>query len=98
MDADKNLDNYKSFFADQIREAVAEQQKINKSAMRSLFKSGDLSLAYIDSVQNETGYVIIKCPRGMAPRLKVQKCLTVIKKSAFDKYGTRPLEDRKSVV
>lgn len=92
MDADKKLDNYKSFFADQIREAVEEQQKINKSAMRSLFKSGDLSLAYIDSVQNETGYVIIKCPRGMAPRLKVQKCLTVIKKSAFDKYGARPLE------
>lgn len=92
MDADKKLDNYKSFFADQIKEAVAEQQKINKSAMRSLFKSGDLSLSYIDSVQNETGYVIIKCPRGMAPRLKVQKCLTVIKKSAFDKYGTRPLE------
>lgn len=92
MDADKKLDNYKSFFADQIREAVEEQQKINKSAMRTLFKSGDLSLAYIDSVQNDTGYVIIKCPRGMAPRLKVQKCLTVIKKSAFDKYGARPLE------
>ena len=71
IDKDKKLDNYKRFFADQVKEAIAEQQKVNKSAMRSLFKTGDLALAYIDSVQNETGYVIIKCPRGMAPRLKV---------------------------
>lgn len=90
--ADKKLDNYKSFFADQVKEAVLEQQKVNKSTMRSLFKSGDLALAYIDSVQNETGYVIIKFPRGMAPRLKVQKCLTVIKKGAFEKLGARPIE------
>lgn len=92
IDKDKKLDNYKSFFADQVKEAIAEQQKVNKSAMRSLFKTGDLALAYIDSVQNETGYVIIKCPRGMAPRLKVQKCLTVIKKGAFEKLGARPIE------
>lgn len=92
IDKDKKLDNYKSFFTDQVKEAIAEQQKVNKSAMRSLFTSGDLALAYIDSVQNETGYVIIKCPRGMAPRLKVQKCITVIKKSAFQRYGSHPLE------
>ena len=92
MDANKKLDNYKSFFADQVKEAILEQQKVNKSAMKTLFKSGDLTLAYIDSVQNETGYVIIKCPHGMAPRLKVQKCITVIKKGAFEKFGTRPIE------
>lgn len=91
-DSNKKLDNYKSFFADQIKEAVTEQQKINKSSMRSLFQTGELSIAYIDSVQNETGYVILKCPRKMAPRLKVQKCLTVIKKKAFEDFGSHPTE------
>lgn len=92
MDTTKRLDFIKGFFADQVKEAIEEQQKINKSPMYSLFKSGELSLAYIDSVQEETGYVIIKCPNGMTPRLKVQKCLTVIKKEAFEKYGTHPTE------
>lgn len=92
MEVNKKLENYKNFFADQVKEAIFEQQKVNKSAMWSLFKSGDLALAYIDSVQNETGYVIIKCPHGMTPRLKVQKCITVIKKCAFEQFGTHPIE------
>ena len=29
------LSNYKSFFADQVKEAVNEQQKINHSQMRN---------------------------------------------------------------
>ena len=92
MEATKRLDFIKRFFADQVKEAIEEQQKINKSPMCTLFKCGELSLAYIDSVQVETGYVILKCPHGMTPRLKVQKCLTVIKKGAFEKYGTHPTE------
>ena len=63
------LSNYKSFFADQIKEAINEQQKINKSQMCNLFKTGELSLAYVDSIQYETGMVILKCPRRMAPQL-----------------------------
>ena len=42
------LSNYKSFFADQIKEAINEQQKINKSQMCNLFKTGELSLAYVE--------------------------------------------------
>ena len=67
------LANYKSFFADQVKEAIDEQQKINRSQMRNLFKTGELSLAYVDSIQHETGMIILKCPRRMAPRLKVLK-------------------------
>ena len=44
------LANYKSFFADQVKEAIDEQQKINRSQMRNLFKTGELSLAYVDSI------------------------------------------------
>ena len=86
------LANYKSFFADQVKEAVDEQQKINRSQMRNLFKTGELSLAYVDSIQHETGMIILKCPRRMAPRLKVQKGVCVIKKGAKQTLGEHVTE------
>ena len=86
------IDNYKAFFADQIKESVIEQQKINRSTMRQLFRSGDLSLAYVETIQRETGMVILKFPRRMAPRLKVQKSITIISKGAFQSMGSHPLE------
>lgn len=86
------LSNYKSFFADQVKEAVNEQQKINHSQMRNLFQTGEISLAYVDSVQHETGLVILKCPRRMAPRLKVQKSIVIITKGAKAALGDRITE------
>lgn len=86
------ISNYKSFFADQIREAVGEQQKVNRSSMRQLFRSGDLSLAYVETIQRETGMIILKFPRRMAPRLKVQKSITIISKGAFQELGNHPVE------
>lgn len=91
MKKDK-IENLKSFFADQVKELVDEQQKINKSQMRQLFKTNELSLAYIESVQKETGYVILKFPRYMAPRLKVLKSITAITKAAFQELGASPTE------
>ena len=89
----KVLDNYKSFFADQVKEEIEEQKTINRSLIPQLFKKFDeLSLAYVDRIQQETGLVILKCPRNMAPRLKVQKALVVIKKNAFNELGARPTE------
>ena len=70
---DVKIKNYQSFFADQVKEDVREQQKINKSSMRQLFRAGDLSIAYVETIQRETGMVILNLPRRMAPRLKVQK-------------------------
>ena len=86
------ISNYKSFFADQIKEAVGEQQKVNRSSMRQLFRSGDLSLAYVETIQRETGMIILKFPRRMAPRLKVQKSITIISKGAFQELGNHPVE------
>lgn len=86
------LSNYKSFFADQVKEAIDEQQRINKSQIRNLFKTGELSLAYVDSIQHETGMVILKCPRHMSPRLKVQKSIVIIKKGAKQALGGHPTE------
>jgi len=84
--------NYKSFFADQVKESIEEQQKINRSSMRQLFRSGDLSLAYVEEIQRETGMVILKFPRRMAPRLKVLKSVTIVSKGAFSALGNRPIE------
>ena len=53
------LENYKSFFADQVKEAITEQQKINHSSISQLLKSGDLSLCYVESVQQELGIVVL---------------------------------------
>ena len=79
----KVLDNYKSFFADQVKEEIEEQKTINRSLIPQLFKKFDeLSLAYADRIQQETGLVILKCPRNMAPRIKDQKALVVLKKNA----------------
>lgn len=86
------LTNYKSFFADQVKEEIDEQQIINRSQMRTLFKTGKLSIAYIDSVQHETGLVILKCPRRMAPRLKVQKSIVIISKGAKAALGDKITE------
>ena len=86
------ISNYKAFFADQVKESVNEQQKINRSPMRQLFRSGDLSIAYVEKIQRETGMVILKFPRRMAPRLKVQKSITIISKGAFQEMGNRPFE------
>ncbi len=92
MAINKKVDNYKSFYADQVKEAIDEQQKVNKSQMCQLFRSDELSLAFVESVQKETGMVVLKFPRRMAPRLKVQKSITVIKKSARQEQGNRPTD------
>lgn len=91
MKKDK-IENLKSFFADQVKELVDEQQKVNKSQMRQLFKTDELALAYVESVQKETGYAILKFPRHMVPRLKVPKSITAIKKAAFQELGASPTE------
>ena len=92
METIKKINNYKSFYADQVKEAIDEQQKVNNSQMCQLFKTDELSLAYVESVQKETGMIVLKFPRRMAPRLKVQKSITIIKKSAKQELGTRPTE------
>lgn len=89
---DNRISNYKSFFADQIKESVDEQQKMNRSTMSQLFKTDALSLGYVERVQSELGTVIIKFPRTMAPRLKVQRSITVIKKNAKPALGEKVTE------
>lgn len=89
---ENRISNFKSFFADQIKESVNDQQKMNRSTMSQLFKTDALSLGYVERVQPELGTVIIKFPRTMAPRLKVQRSITVIKKNAKPALGEKVTE------
>ncbi len=89
---DQRIENYKSFFTDQVKEAVDEQKKKNHSAMSQLFKTDALSLGYVERVQSELGTIIIKFPRRMAPRLKVQRSITIIKKAARQELGEKVTE------
>lgn len=41
---DQRIENYKSFFTDQVKEAIDEQKKMNHSTMGQLFKTDALSL------------------------------------------------------
>ena len=89
---DQRIENYKSFFVDQVTESVEEQKKKNRSTMSQLFKTDTLSLGYVERVQPELGTVIIKFPKRMAPRLKIQKSITIIKKAARQELGERVTE------
>ena len=89
---DQRIENYKSFFADQVTESVEEQKKKNRSTMSQLFKTDALSLGYVERVQPELGTIIIKFPKRMAPRLKVQKSITILKKAARQELGEKITE------
>ncbi len=88
----EKLMNFKSFFADQVKNEVDEQQKKNHSRVSQLFKSGDLALGYVERVLPEFGYIVVKFPRSMAPRLKVLQNITVVKAAARQELGERPTE------
>lgn len=89
---DEKLLHFKSFFADQVKNEVDEQQKKNRSKVSQLFKSGDLALGYVERVIPEFGYIVVKFPRTMAPRLKVLQSIAVIKAAARQDLGDRPTE------
>lgn len=88
----EKLSHFKSFFAEQVKSEVDEQQKKNHSRITQLFKSGDLALGYVERVIPEFGYIVIKFPRMMAPRLKVLRSIVVIKAAARQELGEHPME------
>ena len=88
----EKLSHFKSFFADQVKSEVDEQQKKNHSRISQLFKSGDLALGYVERVISEFGYIVIKFPHTMAPRLKVLQSIVVIKATARQELGEHPTE------
>lgn len=86
---DKKVQYYQYFFADQVKEAEMERKKIVKAPISQLIKKEELLVGYVDYVNEKLGHVVLKFPKDKAPRLKVQKSIMVIKKTAKAELGER---------
>ena len=83
----RKVRNYQDFFRDQINEAEMEQKTIIMSPVNQLVWKEEIAIGYVDHVNDKTGHVILKFPKGSSPRLKVQKSIIVVKKTAKSKFG-----------
>lgn len=89
MSINKKIQYYQCFFADQVKEAELEQKTLVKAPVNQLVKKEELLIGYVDHVNEKTGHVVLKLPKDKAPRLKVQKSIMVIKKTAKSELGQR---------
>ncbi len=85
----KKIKNYQEFFLDQIKEAEMEQKTIIKSPVNQLIRKEEIVVGYVDHVNDKTGHVVFKFPKDKSPRLKVQKSIMVVKKTAKTELGSR---------
>lgn len=85
----KKIHNYQEFFLDQVKEAEMEQKTIIKSPVNQLVRKEEIVVGYVDHVNDKTGHVILKFPKDRSPRLKVQKSIMVIKKTAKVELGQK---------
>lgn len=90
----KKIEHYQWFFSDQLQQIEIEQKTIITTPISQLLQHGDVTMGYVDKAIPERGHIVLKFPRGYAPRLKVLKSFVVIKKNAFDTYGTHLKEWR----
>ncbi len=84
------IEHYKTFFVDQVKDAIAEQKKIDETPISQLLRSQEVTIAYATAVLTDTGYVVFKFPRTAPPRLHVQRCVVLLRKDAFSHLGNKP--------
>jgi hypothetical protein len=92
MGINKKIQNYQSFFDDQVMEAEAEQKTKVKAPINQLLQKEEICIGYVDYVNVERGHVILKFLKDHGPRLKIQKSIIIIKKTVMTELGTRYLE------
>ena len=86
---DKKIEYYQWFFSDQLRQMEIEQKTIVNTPIAQLIQQGVVTMGYVDRTIPEKGHIILKFPKGYAPRLKVPKSFVAVKKNAFSTYGTQ---------
>lgn len=89
MDKVKKIQNYVSFFNDQVKELEQDQKSIILSPICQLLVNEDIIYGYIDHVNTAKGHVVLKFPKDKAPRLKVLMSITIIKKKAYTDLGAK---------
>lgn len=85
---DKKIEYYQWFFSDQLQQMEIEQKTIINTPIAQLIQQGVVTMGYVDRTISEKGHIVIKFPKGYAPRLKVPKSFVAVKKNAFSTYGT----------
>lgn len=85
---DKKIEYYQWFFSDQLQQMEIEQKTIINTPIAQLIQQGVVTMGYVDYTIPEKGHVVLKFPKGYAPRLKVLKSFVAVKKNAFSAYGT----------
>lgn len=89
---DKKIEYYQWFFSDQLQQMEIEQKTIINTPIAQLIQQGVVTMGYVDRIISEKGHIVIKFPKGYAPRLKVPKSFVAVKKNAFSTYGARVKE------
>lgn len=90
----KLIQCYEWFFNDQLHQMLLEQKTIASTPISQLINSGEVIIGYVERAVPNKGHIIIKFPRNSVPRLKVLKSFVIIKKLAFQEFGTRPKDWR----
>lgn len=88
----KKIEYYQWFFSDQLQQMEIEQKTIINTPIAQLIQQGVVTMGYVDRTISEKGHIILKFPKGYAPRLKVPKSFVAVKKNAFSTYGTHVKE------
>lgn len=89
---DKKIEYYQWFFSDQLQQMEIEQKTIICTPISQLLQQGVVTMGYVDRTIPEKGHIVLKFPKGYAPRLKVPKSFVAVKKNAFSTYGTHVKE------
>lgn len=84
----KKIEHYQWFFSDQLQQMEIEQKTIITTPISQLLQHGNITMGYVEKAIPERGHIVLKFPRGFAPRLKVLKSFVVVKKNAFASNGT----------
>lgn len=84
---DKKIEYYQWFFSDQLQQTEFEQKSIINTPIAQLIQQGVVTMGYVDKTIPEKGHIVLKFPKGYAPRLKVPKSFVAVKKNAFSAYG-----------
>lgn len=83
----KKIEYYQWFFSDQLQQMEIEQKTIVSTSIAQLLQYGVVTMGYVDRIITKKGHVVLKFPKGYAPRLKVPKVFVVVKKNGFSTYG-----------
>lgn len=84
----QKIKNYQLFFEDQIREEEQKQLEKAQTPINQLVQKRELAVGVVDHIAKEKGHLILRFKKNTGPRLKMQKSMAIIKKTAFDYLGS----------